>query len=156
LEELLVRFNVSGEERLYPDYLWTKLVGTDEVEVEGFACDGCSNSPDSYRGYLLWPACFVHDWNYRKGNLGYNWGGRKHADRLLRTNLKIVLTQQNAPYYLRFLLPFIYWGRVRIWGASSYRNWAPGEKPLKFCDRVREAWGFFRDKRGKEAQWPAR
>lgn len=142
-----MKFLVSGVEKHYPNHLWGKLDGAPDVEVAGFECDGCSNSPDTFRGYPIWVACFVHDWNYRKGNLGGNWGGRRESDMLLRKNIRIVLKEHNAPYWMRAILPLVYWGRVRIWGASSYRNWDTGEEPLRFFDRVREAYGFFRDKR---------
>lgn len=143
-------FIVAGEKLGVSASYWDRLIGPKPPSM--WECDGCSNSPDNYltvtgRVYKLWPACVIHDWAYRTGVLGGNAQGRWTADRHFRTNMNIQLKLQGAGGIRRSALCWLYWGRVRIWGAKAYRVWDEGEEPLSLWQRVREVYGLFKSKR---------
>jgi len=141
-------FLVSGELRLVETALWRELeAGSSGKPAEGYSCDGCSLSPDWWRGRYLWPACVIHDWDYREGRPdGATWADRRDADARLRRNLSLVLRHQGASRVTAGSVAWLYWGRVRIWGAANYA-FATGEQPLSRWQRFREAYGLFRDGR---------
>ena len=144
----LYEFHVAGEPLQVGAVFWEALEGP--APPETFECDGCSRSPDFYRtwtlkSYKLWPACIIHDFHYRTGCLGGNWKARWEADRIFRQNMVTLLRMQGAGAVRQRTLSWLYWGRVRIWGASSYRGWADGEEPLNRLQRFREVYGLFKD-----------
>ncbi len=135
------RIYIKGREHVVSYHLLRELAGWVFLP-EDFECDGCSWSPDSWRGFKLWPACAIHDVLYRTGGYGGNWFGRWRADREFRQNLGRLLTIQGAPLYLAVALPWVYWRGVRMGGASSFQFKA-GEQPLGFWQRWREGLGVF-------------
>lgn len=143
-------FLVAGEWREVSAGMFRSLRGWNMVP-DGYRCDGCSGgSPDSWRGYKLWPACVIHDRMYDPDALrGGNWAGRWQADREFRQNLRTLLEDQGAPLRLRVTVPWLYFRAVRLAGASSY-YFADGERPLSRWQRFRELVGLFRDKRKRK------
>ena len=136
-----MKFIVNGRKRHYPEELWENLIG--EKPPPGFTCNGCTNSPDYFRRFFIWPACIVHDFHY-SGVLGGSWASRREADRIFYKNLKIELIDQEAPWALSATLPWIYWGRVRLHGAGHY-PFSEGESPQSWWQRFREVYGIFFD-----------
>lgn len=116
-----------------------------ELVPDGFECDGCSGgAPDEWRGLHLWPACAIHDAGYEPTKpYGGTWAGRRECDAVLRRNLRWLLRYQAAPWHLVHGLPWLYWGRVRLWGAGAY-FFDAGEQPASWWQRFREVYGFFR------------
>ena len=150
-----VRFIVSDRPLLVSQWLWRQLEGP--KPRDGFACDGCSWSPDAYvtltgKVYKLWPACVVHDYGYRTHKLrmaallGTGPGiagtaaGRKECDGRFRRNLRMLIKLQGGSGFDQKRLAWLYWGRVRIWGAKAFQHWGEGAEPLSFWARVREVW----------------
>lgn len=129
---------VSGRRRLVRREWYDPLEGAKPPEY--FESNGCSYSPDWLRGYLLWPACHLHDWAY---DCGGDWAARRQADAELYRNLLALLLEQGASRWLAYRVAWVYWGRVRLWGARPF-TWADGAKPLSRWRRFREAWGLFR------------
>lgn len=140
-------FRVGGHDLAVTRRLWRLLEGP--KPAEGFKCDGCSWSPDSWAGYKLWPACVIHDYHYRTADLrGVPGGGvpgtaagRAYADATFRRNLVTLLREQGCGPVRSQRVAWIYWGRVRIWGASAFQHWSAGEKPASRWQRIREVWG---------------
>ena len=140
-----MKFKVSGEVRHFPEKYYKQLEGP--IPPEDFESNGCSFSPDYIRDYQIWPACHRHDYHYSPANpLTGTWAGRREADVFLRRNLENCLKLQGAGRFTRWRVGYVYWGRVRIWGAKAF-NFVGIEKPLSFWHRVSEGWGFFKDKR---------
>lgn len=133
-------FNIAAKRRAVPRKWWAELIGP--KPETSFACDGCSNSPDDWRGYLIWPACVIHDFHYRTGILGGTWRSRQTADLIFRQNVVKLLGLQGANAPTAHSLAWLYWGRVRIWGKSSYRHWNNPRASLPWYKRVWEAWSF--------------
>jgi hypothetical protein len=131
-------FMVAGERRSVSRRLWDLMQGP-KPPVD-FGCDGCSWSPDWWRGYKLWPACVLHDYHYRTGVLGGSAEGRASADAYFRMNVKALLLKQGMGAWRAAAVSRLYWGRVRVWGAGSYRHWERGEEPRSRWARLREAW----------------
>lgn len=138
-----MKFIVKGKKRHYPTELWNNLKGP--KPDPDFRCDGCSLSPDYYRRFFIWPGCIIHDFHYG-GALGRSWAARREADSIFYFNLRQELIDQGAPWHVSRLVPWIYWGRVRIWGAARF-PFAENEQPLSWWSRFAEAYGLFRDKR---------
>lgn len=137
-------FNVSGKQRACPRRWWRALKGP-KPDPQLFRCDGCSNSPDTWRGLLIWPACVIHDYHYRTGVLGGTWTDRKRADDIFRWNAELLLRLQGLGFRAK-MLSWLYWGRVRVWGRKAYRFWAEGEQALPFWRRLGEAWGIVKNR----------
>ncbi len=140
-----MRFLVSKEIRDFPTEYWNQLEGP-KPNPE-FKCNGCSMSPDYIRHYQIWPACVVHDYHYSSANpLTGTWSGRREGDRFLRSNIEICLRLQGANRFTQRRISWLYWGRVRIWGAKAF-PFSGTEKPLSFWHRFKEGWGWYKDKR---------
>ncbi len=144
MREGTLSFRVSGRRLQCSRRLWAPLDGP-KPHPELFESDGCSNSPDVYRtwrgkAYKLWPACFIHDYHYRYPVLGTDAQARKLGDDTLRSNIYTLVRLQGGTKWEARRISWLYWGRVRVWGASSWRHWGEGEEPLSFSKRVREAW----------------
>lgn len=133
---------VSGRRLMVSAWLWEQLEGP--KPDKDFPSDGCSWSPDNWltlrRTYKLWPACHIHDFHYRCGPLGGTWEARRQADIIFRRNLHRLLRAQGSGRFRARRLSWMYWGRVRVWGASSYQHWAEGAEPQGKLRRLREAW----------------
>jgi hypothetical protein len=138
-------FNVSGSLRVVSRRLWNYLEGP--RPGVGFACDGCSNSPDFWGEYLLWPACIIHDYHYREAVFGTGWRARSKADAVFRRNMVTVLRLQGCGFARSRRLAWIYWGRVRVWGRCAYRRGEGTENALPWYKRLAEAWGLGRNRR---------
>lgn len=126
-------FSVAGRRMQVSVGLWSRMTGP--LPPEGYACDGCSMSPDSWRRFKLWPACVVHDYHYREGVVS-----RADADAALRQNLRELVLAQGGSRSEAERIAWIYWGRVRIWGASSY-SMASEEREPSFWERLKRTWG---------------
>lgn len=146
-----MKFKVSGETRHFPAEYWLQLEGPKPPKPKEFECNGCSCSPDYFKHYDIWPACVIHDWHYGTSILGPNWAGRREADQILRRNLAKALALQGANKWYQWSIPYIYWGRVRIWAATHYA-FSADEKPQKILHRFIEGWGWFRDKRPRSSK----
>ena len=139
-----MKIRVSGEDRGVSVALWIRLRGPKPPYT--FECDGCSNSPESYRTwrgrvYKIWPACVIHDFHYRtEGALTRDAAGRKRADRIFRENVEQCVAHCGGSRIDQRRLAWLYWGRVRMWGATSFRHWAKGAKPTGWFRRLREVW----------------
>ena len=142
----LVGFTVAGEQRKIPLSHWQQLAGP--KPPEGFKCDGCSCSPDFLGMLALWPAGVIHDYHYHVRLEGQvrNWHSRWLADATLRANMRVLVQLQGGSRLHAWWLPWLYWGRVRIWGGSSYRDWDDGEEPLGWVQLFCEAWGLWKAK----------
>jgi hypothetical protein len=138
-------FRVSGRVLYCSTNLWASLDGPKPAHGL-FESDGCSGgAPDVYRtwngkAYKLWPACFIHDYHYRYPVLDSGAPGRKRADDILRANIRRLVWLQGGSKWTAKRVAWLYWGRVRVWGVSSYQHWDEGDEPLGFLKRVREAW----------------
>lgn len=139
-------FEVGGARRFAPEYLWRNMQGA--LPLAGFVSDGCTCSPDSIWGMVLWPACVIHDYAYRVALPAQRrcWHSRWLADRTLRRNISRLVRLQNMDRVTAWLLAWVVWGRVRIWGGRCYQHWADGEEPLSRWLLFREAWGLWRMK----------
>lgn len=81
-------FFVTGDRRFVPPHVWNEMVGLPHPP-EGFACDGCTFSPDYLFGVDVWIAGVIHDFHYEDPPpLGGTWHGRREADRALRDNIR--------------------------------------------------------------------
>ena len=136
-----MKFKVSGEIRHYPKRLYNKLEGL--KPPEGFECNGCSCSPDYWRGKPIWVGCVLHDYAYVLGN---TWADRYDADKNFYYNLKKILIEKGISNIEATSAAWLYWGRVRLWGAQHF-NFSDKEEPLSFWQRFREVYGIFKDKR---------
>lgn len=140
-----MRLHVSGKELFVSARIWSRLEGP-RPSLD-FECDGCSHSPDVYttatgRRFKLWPACVIHDYHYRTADvLTRDAAGRREADRIFRENLARCIALQGGSKLAQRRLSWLYWGRVRIWGASAFQHWAEGAEPEGWLARVREVWG---------------
>jgi hypothetical protein len=142
----LLTLTISGKSRTVPREWWEQLEGHELVEPT-FGCDGCSLSPDYWRGYALWAACLIHDRHYEPDSpLGANWAGRWEADAILRRNIQRLLVLQGMNAASAASVAWFYWGRVRIHGTGAY-FFAPGEHDVSRWSRMREVYGVFTDKR---------
>lgn len=136
---------VSGKRLYVSPILWASLSGP--RPPSGFECDGCSHSPDSYhtitgRVFKLWPACVIHDYHYRTaGVLTRDAAGRREADRIFFENLRLCIAHCGGNAFDQRRLSWLYWGRVRVWGAKAFQHWAKGAEPLGWFKRMREVWG---------------
>ncbi len=137
-----LRFICAGQERAVWAEWWDQLQGP--KPPEGYSCDGCSWSPDWLRatGYMLWPACVIHDFHYREARVARilgasaSWPTRAEADARLAANLNVLLRLQGGTVLAR-IMPRLFWGRVRVWGASAWQ----GEDAERWWPaRVWEAW----------------
>jgi len=142
-------FVVGGNALEVGDAYWSLLEGP--KPPSGFACDGCSMSPDAWttwrgRTYKLWPACVVHDYHYRTrvlrvaGLLPGTAAGRKQADDALYRNITALVRAQGGTAFEAHRIAWVYWGRVRVWGAGSYQHWDEGAEPLSRWARIKEVW----------------
>jgi hypothetical protein len=138
-------FQVSGTPRVVSRRLWYKLEGP--LPGTDFPCDGCSNSPDFWGEYLLWPACVIHDYHYREEIFGTDWRARTKADAVFRRNMVTILRLQGCGRIRARRLAWFYWGRVRIWGQSAYRRGAGTEDALPWYKRFGEVWCGGRNRR---------
>lgn len=138
-------FQVGGKSRACPRRWYAALEGP-RPDPQSFSCDGCSSSPDVWRGRLIWPACVIHDYHYRTGILGGTWRARAKADRKFRRNTVTLLRKQKLGAAQSRAIAWLYYGRVRIWGAKAYRYWAPGEHALPWWRRVGEAYGIIKSR----------
>lgn len=153
-------FKVSGREVFCSARLWEPLQGPKPELPMDWESDGCSGgAPDVYRtlfgrAYKLWPACIIHDDHYRHrdaasalsilaGEAPHIRGAkaRKLADDTLRANIVTLVKLQGGSAFTAHRIAWLYWGRVRIWGATSWGHWN-GNRPLGFLSRVREAYGL--------------
>lgn len=146
-------FRVSGKELECSFTLWSALEGPKPALPMDWESDGCSGgSPDvwrTWRGlriFKLWPACVIHDYHYREPVLQHTAAelvravaGRKYADNTLYRNLYALVRMQGGGKFIARRIAWLYWGRVRIWGADSWQHWDDG-KPLGFWARVREVY----------------
>lgn len=141
-----VPFRVSGRTMWCSRTMWERLEGPKPDDTLMFESDGCSGgAPDVYRTwtgrrYKLWPACFIHDYHYRYPVLGDDAEARKLGDDVLRENIRRLVRLQGGGKWTAKRIAWLYWGRVRIWGASSWSHWGEGEEPLSFGARMREVW----------------
>lgn len=134
-------FRVSGEVlRVRRDW-WMKLEkpGRSRLALGDFRSNGCSASPDKWRRFKLWPACHVHDFEYSEQHAEGTAAGRREADARLRRNLRKLVLLQGGSRWSAEKIAWLYWGRVRIWGADHYA-WNEGAKPLSRWHRFREVW----------------
>jgi len=144
MDEAKVRFDVSGDQLETTARLWLQLDGP--RPPAGYSCDGCSNSPDRYialtgRIYKLWPACVIHDYHYREKHcLTRDVAGRREADRIFRENLKTCVRYCGGSKFDQRRIAWLYWGRVRMWGAGAFRHWVEGAEPTSWWKRLRQVW----------------
>lgn len=134
---------VSGEV-LRVRWDWWLQLGAPVARYEGcplhrFESNGCSFSPDSWRHRKLWPACHVHDFEYSEKYAVGTRAGRRAADARLRRNLCTLVRLQGGGRGEAARVSWIYWGRVRVWGADHYA-WKGGERPESLLHRLKEAW----------------
>jgi hypothetical protein len=128
-----IDFEVSGLELPVPLDLWGRLEGP--KPEAGFACDGCSCSPDCWRGYPVVFACIIHDYHYSDEKpLGADWEARLTADAIFYRNLRKVVWYYGGSAGEAERIGWIYWGRVRVWGGRAWRG-GPG-----LCARLRSVW----------------
>jgi hypothetical protein len=102
-----LRFMVAGEERECPRELWKSLLGPLPADEWG-PCDGCTASPDEWRGIALWPACRVHDFHCSTGI-----EPRIVADLKFRINIWRCLRYGRAPLWRALGVATLYWLGVR-------------------------------------------
>ena len=145
MREAQVSFNVSSDQLEVSARLWLQLDGP--RPPAGYSCDGCSNSPDKYisplsrKVFKVWPACVIHDYHYREaGVLTRDAAGRREADRVLRENIRLCVKFCGGNRFAQERVAWLYWGRVRMWGASSFRHWVKGAKPTSWWKRLRRVW----------------
>lgn len=128
-------FDVSGKRRSIARAWWEQLEGPKPGDT--FSCNGCSCSPDVWRGYAIWPACVIHDYHYGTGVLGDSWRARQRADAIMRRNIQTLIRLDGGRQHTAVTLSWIYWGRVRVWGANHYQGL---KKRRSFWKRLGEAW----------------
>ena len=133
-----VVLDIDGDLRGVAREWWNQLEGP--RPPDGYACDGCSWSPDWLRGWKLWPACAIHDYHYRTEALGVDAGARARADAVLRANLRTLLRLQSAPAWRREAVAWAYWSRVRIYGARSFNQGKGAQDERSWLRRVWETW----------------
>lgn len=138
-------FQVSGKPRVVSRRLWNQLEGP--RPGEDFPCDGCSNSPDYWKQFILWPACVIHDYHYREAVFGKGWRARMKGDAIFRRNMVTILRLQGCGATEARSLAWFYWGRVRVWGRKAYRRGKGTENALPWYKRLGEAWGIGRNRR---------
>lgn len=100
------RFVVDGEVRECPAELWDSLVGP--FPPSDFICDGCTASPDHWRGVALWPACRIHDHQCSTGIVP-----RILADLTFRINIWRCLRYGKTPLWRAVGVAALYWLGVR-------------------------------------------
>jgi hypothetical protein len=108
---------VSGKPRPLPSEL--RLVLEGPIPPHDFPNNGCTASPDYWRGLLLWVACWVHDWHY-SGNVPEM--SRMQADAIFRRNIYAILRAQGRGRVYSQSIALKYWSAVRVFGASSYKE----------------------------------
>lgn len=113
-----ISFTVSGDPRECPAELWKKLIGEKPPE-DWTGCNGCSASPDFWRGLILWPACLIHDWHYCAEGPDVP---RVLADLILRINLWRCLRWQGAPRWRAAVVAATYHAGVTIGGRRAYKR----------------------------------
>lgn len=115
---------VSGLRYEIPGELRAKLLGPEPDP--GFACDGCSASPDHWPPWWLpfggetvslLPPCCYHDWAYALGDTRED---RRAADARFYWNL--------TACGLSGWWAGVYYRRVRLWGLPHFA-WAKGHEP---------------------------
>ncbi len=116
----------DGKSRYYSTENFLALEGAERsVGKFGivYANDGCSKSPDYWRGKVLWPACAIHDTEYRdlRGLFGGRSIFRRQADRRFYRNLRTLLHQQGMNRFSARLIAHIYFRAVRRFGAGAAR-----------------------------------
>jgi hypothetical protein len=83
----------------------------------------------------------IHDFHYRTASaLTRDAAGRREADRIFRENLRKCIAYSGGSKFDQRRLAWLYWGRVRMWGASSFQHWITGAKPIGWLKRLREVW----------------
>lgn len=132
-----MKFIVGGKEVHVPDAIWNQMEGP--LPPEGFACDGCTSSPDEWRGFNLLPACIVHDFHYKRASMGPHRVGRMVSDGIMRRNLKRAVAFYGGGHGSQERIGWLYWGRVRIWGSPHY-SWDEGEEDFPWWKRLAEVW----------------
>lgn len=110
-------FWINSRLRSCPAEIWDALVGAADVPHD-FRCNGCTASPDSWRGYLIWPACRVHDHDFREGSRVAQW----LANTRFRINLWRCLGAQDAPWHLRAGIATVYFAAVAALGDIAYKG----------------------------------
>lgn len=113
----VLTFIVSGEPRECPAELWERLIGPKPAD-DWKDCNGCSASPDSWRGLILWPGCRIHDWHYSSDGPDIP---RILADLILRINLWRCLRAQGAPWWRAGFVAAGYHAGVTIGGRRAYK-----------------------------------
>jgi len=113
-----------------PAYILGLMEGP--VPPSGYACDGCTFSPDVLGGMDCRPACFYHDFAYKLG------GGKRErlrADRTFYRNLR----RCDVPRSLATL----YFFEVRTWGNTAF-TWTTEPRPRfwrAFLETFFTRWG---------------
>jgi hypothetical protein len=151
-----VILRIAGTDLVVPAYLWVSLEGPHPRPADFLASDGCSHAPDVLRylmrlfgrkrPILLFPACWVHDAQYRRirgADLGGTWTARRRADWILARNLFRLCRLQGVSRTGATIIATTYWTAVRMYGALSYAFDA-SEEPLGRIQRWREVAMLFR------------
>ena len=102
-----------------PVELVENMVG--EQPPAAYVGNGCTSSPDFWRGKDLRPACHFHDWGYSKGGTERD---RRRIDGELRRNLEACGASRWAAG--------IYYRRCRLWGSLLWRYDDPPPRMLLF------------------------
>ncbi len=136
-----MRFKISGQYREVEEDLWNSLEGP--KPTTRFECDGCSGSPDVWRGARVWPACIIHDYQYKTGVFGRDWAGRRASDWLFMENLYKCARYDGLSIPTSTRVAALYWRGVRFGGAGYY-SYEEGEEPESLWSRLRESTGIFR------------
>lgn len=146
-------FKVSGHELECSSRFWFALAGPLPELPTDWESDGCSGgAPDAWRTwrgrhYKLWPACFIHDYHYRYGAEEHpdvfpsGAIGRLKADAFLRENLRRMIRFQGGGWIDQKRISWLYWGRVRIWGCTSWQGWN-GNLPSSKWARFKDVYGI--------------
>lgn len=104
---------------------WDKLLGPkpNYAAVKGSVYfirspnDGCSKSPDQWRGKIIWPACVIHDFHYRTGAVT-----RRKADARFRKNIAALLRMQGMNRFSAWLISRSYFRAVSLFGSGSFHK----------------------------------
>lgn len=108
----------DGKERLCPAPLWEVMLGP-KPPHDWAGCDGCTASPDSIGGKLLWPACRIHDYHYDGEPPDLP---RALADLTFRINLWRILRAQGASRWDSIAVAGAYFAGVTLGGRRHYRR----------------------------------
>ncbi len=118
IPNIALYFRVSGELRECPADLWANLLGP--TPPNDFECNGCTDSPDFWKGIPTWIACRRHDWHYNHRCLPRV--PQVLADLYLRLNLWRVARYYEAPWWRATYVCTVYWTAVRIAGSMAYEG----------------------------------